>query len=156
MQGLSNVNYSGLGHLLCNSKMSQRCMPCLCASCGKTDMHVLVYDFFFFNIYICKYIKKKYIYFFGQFILSVSIYAFTSPQTVCYVMFALSICVHICVHTSFSCSVLVWLFALQLFPGEWGLMPLPVPLPCLFWILLRPPGLFTAYFLFIKWHILAV
>lgn len=26
MQGSSNVNYSGLGHLLCNSKMSQRCM----------------------------------------------------------------------------------------------------------------------------------
>lgn len=25
----SNVNYSGLGHLLCNSKMSQRSMLCL-------------------------------------------------------------------------------------------------------------------------------
>lgn len=26
MQGLSNVNYSGLAHLLCNSEMSQRCL----------------------------------------------------------------------------------------------------------------------------------
>lgn len=36
MQGSSNVNYSGLGHLLRNSKMSQRCMPCWCVVvCGK-------------------------------------------------------------------------------------------------------------------------
>ena len=26
MQGWSDVNYSGLGHLLCNSKIRQRCM----------------------------------------------------------------------------------------------------------------------------------
>lgn len=152
MQGLSNVNYSGLGHLLCNSKMSQRYMPCLCTSCGKTDIHVL-------GLWFCVY-TYIHTYFFGgrgaHCILSVSIYAFTSPQTVCYVTFALSICMHISIHTSFSCSVLVGLFALQLFPGEWGLMPLPVPLPCLFWILLRPPGLFMAYFLFIKWQNLVV
>lgn len=36
-KGSSNVNYSGLGHLLCNSKMSRRCMllhvPSVCV-CG--------------------------------------------------------------------------------------------------------------------------
>lgn len=57
MQGLSNVNYSGLGHLLCNSKMSQRYMPCLCTSCGKTDIHVL-------GLWFCVY-TYIHTYFFG-------------------------------------------------------------------------------------------
>lgn len=50
MQSSSNVNYSGLGHLLCNSKMSQRCMPLLVWKANVVHMCV---SGFYIGLLIC-------------------------------------------------------------------------------------------------------
>lgn len=57
MQGSSNVNYSGLGHLLCNSKMSWTCML-LCVLgvlCVKTLMQTSTHSGYVFVFYCAVY-----------------------------------------------------------------------------------------------------
>lgn len=58
MQGLSNVNYSGLAHLLCNSEMSQRCLFYLGTYIVDKLKDFLMKVFYFFYFFLHVEMKK--------------------------------------------------------------------------------------------------